>query len=748
MIRSTDTSRQRTRTLRAVIAFLLVAAAVATGATLASSGSAGAASSHATPAPPCQNGDSCVVIPCSTSPCPTLEAGPVTNLGPAQYVFVHLYNFPVGDLPAVWYCSAVQSLATGPPVCSVAPGPEQLPVFADGTAFVSYQVLERANDGSDALVGEVPGKPTDTGSFYCDDGADPCALDIFDSGLDGQTTPDTNNTAVVPLNFVPSSSGCPKGTVVNSESDFGIEGLISQVAPASCSGTAPAIPVNTSLNSLSAVQDLVSDQVQIAFTDDPLGADEQTALSGSGTHYAYIPVAASADVIGFAADESETTNPFVLYPDTSFQLTPNMVAGLTSMQYAAPGTADGLPAVTCPNPVPGGSPKNVKPCPAMEAINAKTGFLPPTIYWGVVRSDNAGITDEIFNWLCAAQDHTVSIGGVADTEAKTAAQVFAAAAWANPGQKTKCPTGDQFPALSGTGNWAAESNPAFEAKDVQNELANAAPSRDASFAVMNWYEALYYGLNVASLQNASGAFVTPSAQSVDAALTDASVDSSTGVLTNSYTNSSDAAAYPTPAVIYAVVPTDPPSGAGAIGTELRSILAVTTAAESTAVPGGLLPLPSKLATEANATVNADFPAPAGSGGSSQATTSSGGSGSQPSRSTPSSAGSRSGGVSGGPTTFGGTTNGTTGITVSSSPPKSSPTTTTPLGTNPQKAQKADFLGLVPPGGRWLLIALLVAGAVAIFLGPAILGLLGVRRRPGDGDAHVDGGGPPDSVPVT
>jgi hypothetical protein len=748
MTRSTGTRRQRTRSLRAVIAFLLIAAAVATGATFASSGSAGAASSHATPAPPCQNGYSCVVIPCSTSPCPTVEAGPATNLGPSQYVFVHLYNFPVGDLPAVWYCSAVQSLATGPPLCSVAPGPQQLPVFADGTAFVSYQVLERENDGGSlALVAEEPGKPTVTGSFFCDNGADPCALDIFDSGLDGQTTPDTNNTAVVPLSFVPSSSGCPKGTVVNSESDFGIEGLISQVAPASCSGTAPAIPVNTSQNSLSAVQDLASGQAQIAFTDDPQAADEQAALSGLGTHYDYIPVAVSADVVGFAADESETTNPFVLYPDTSFQLTPNMVAGLTSMQYTAPGTADGLPTVTCPNPVPGGSPKNVKPCPAMEAINAQTGFLPATIYWGVVRSDNAGITDEFFHWLCAAQDHTVTIGGVVDTEAKTAAQVFAAAPWANPAQKTTCPTGDQFPALSGTSNWAAESNPAFQAKDVQNELATAV-SRDASFAVMNWYEALYYGLNVASLQNAAGQFVAPSAQSVDAALADASVDTTTGVLTNSYTNSSDAAAYPTPVVIYAVVPSNPSSDAGAIGTELRSILAVTTAADGTGVPAGLLPLPSKLATEANSTVNTDFPAPPATVGSSQSTGSVNGAGSQSSGSTQSASSSRSGNLSRS-TTFGrGTTNGTTETTNGSSPSKPSPATPTPLNTKPQKAQKADFLGLVPPGGRWLLIALLVAGAVAIFLGPATLGLLGVRRRPGDGDVDTDGGGPPDSVPVT
>jgi hypothetical protein len=750
MIQSTRPRRRRDRSLRALISFLFVVGAVVVAVALTPAAPASAATAHATAAPPCQEGDTCVVVPCSSSPCPTVEAGPTSNLGAdggSQYVFINLYNFPVGDLPAVWYCSATKPLANGPPLCAVAPSPQQLPVFSDGTAFVSYQVEEVENDGGTApLNGEIPGDASSTGTFFCDDGSNPCALDIFDTALDGHTTPDTNNTAVVPLNFVPSSSGCPKGTVVASESDFGIEGLIKQVAPAECSGVAPAIPVNTAQNSLSAVQDLVAGRVQIAFTDDPQAADEQSALAGSGARYAYIPLAASADVVGFGADESETSNPFVLYPDTSFDLTPNMVAGLLSMQYAAPGSADLLPAVGCTNPVPG-KPTTLKPCPAMQAVNAPSGFLPPSFYWGIVRSDNSGVTDELLSWLCAAQDHSVPIAGQTDTEAKTAAQVLAAAPWANKSQNATCPTGDdQFPALSGTGDWAAENSPAAQARDVLNELADEVPSRDASFATMNWYEALYYGLNVAQLQNAAGQFVAPTAQSVDAALADATVNTSDGVLTNTYTNSSDAAAYPTPVVIYAVVPADPSSAAAAIGTELRSILAVTTAADGSGIPPGLMPLPSKLATDAIATVNTDFPAPSTSPDS----------GSTPpsnqtlsgSHSPGSSGSSLTGGSGRGSTTFG---TGVSNVTDTSTGPSSGKTatpTTTPLSTSKQKAQRADFLGLVPPGGRWLLIALLVAGAVAILLGPAILGMMRVRRRDGDEDAD---GGPsptPDSMSVT
>ena len=192
---------------------------------------------------------------------------------------------------------------------------------------MAYQVEERGVDGNSPFSGEVPGDASATGSFFCDDGADPCSLDVVDQALDGRATPDGANTAVVPVSFVPASSGCPKGAVVSSESDFGIEGLLTEVAPAACTGTAPTVPVNTAEDSVAAVQALASGAVQIAFTDDPQAADEQAALAGSTGHYDYIPVAASADVVGFSADDAETTRPLVAYPDTSFELTPNMVAG-------------------------------------------------------------------------------------------------------------------------------------------------------------------------------------------------------------------------------------------------------------------------------------------------------------------------------------------------------------------------------------------------------------------------------------
>jgi hypothetical protein len=738
-------ARARHRALRTVTSLMLVLGAVTVGVAVGPVAPASAVTGQGVP-PPCPQGYSCVTIPCASSPCPTVEAGPTSNLGASggsQYVFVDLYDFPAGDAPAVWYCADSRTMAKGPPLCSTGPGPLQLPqIGSDGTAFVNYQVEERGVEGNSPFSGEVPGEAGSTGSFFCDDGADPCALDVVDQGLDGQATPDSANTAVVPVSFVASSSGCAKGAVVSSESDFGIEGLLTEVAPAACSGPAPAVPVNTAENSMSAVEALASGTVQIAFTDDPQATDEQGALDQSKNHYDYIPVAASADVVGFSANDAETTRPLVAYPDTSFELTPNMVAGLISLQYSAPGTADPVSGVSCANPE--APPKNFKACPALQTVNLIPGFVPAATYWGNVRSDNAGVTDEFFEWLCQAQDRAVTIDGQAVSETRTAAQVLEAAPWTDKTLKTTCPSGDQFPALSVTGDWAGASSPAGQARDVANEVANAIPSRTAAFATMNWYEALYYGLDVAELQNAAGQYVAPSAQSVDAALADASVNPSDGVVTNIYTNSADAAAYPTPVVIYAVVPTGLPAAtAGAVGTELRSMLAVTAGGNGSSVPPGLLPLPAKLASAATTTVNADFPAPTAAGpGPSPTTGAAVPAGHGPPGSLSGSPGSTGSEEAGRTTTTAlvpGATFHETGSEVRDNSPSETVEATIPPSKGKEKAVQAEFLGLVAPGGRWLLMALLGAGAVAILIGPAVLGLLRVRRRPGsDGEPEPEG----------
>ena len=73
---------------------------------------------------------------------------------------------------------------------------------------------------------------------------------------------------------------------------------------------------------------------------------------------------------------------------------------------------------------------------------------------------------------------------------------------------------------------------------------------------MNWYEALYYGLNSGGAAERRRAVRAPSAASIDAALNDATANPD-GTLAFNYTDTADAAAYPEPVVFYAAVSTAP-----------------------------------------------------------------------------------------------------------------------------------------------------------------------------------------------
>jgi len=726
----------------ASLGLLMVAAATISGLTLSAAPHASAATAAAdASAPPCPAGYTCVVLPCSSSACPTIEAGPTSDIGtdPAQYVFVNLYDFPSGDAPEITLCADTVPLSQAAPLCSTAPGPVYTPIFSDGSGFATYQVPEVENDGASPISGEILGNGAQKGTFYCDNGPDLCSLAVFDTNLDGSNAPDATNTAIIPITYQAATGGCPKATLVNTESDFGIEGLIATANESGCAGSDPALAFNTAVDSLDAVTNLATGGIKIAFTDDPQAADEQAALGGSTGGYAFIPVAVSADVIGSSALISgDPPNQFTIYPHTNFQLTPNMVAGLVTAQYGDPSSADLITGTKCLNPGLG-APKKLDPCPGMEALNSLTGFEPEQDYTSFVRSDNAGVTDEMFDWLCSAPDHTFPIAGATVTETDTSAQLLQATQWTDTSLDGKCPQTDQFPALA-SGSLNSDENPQNQSKALYAQVTSGAPSKQAGFAVMNWYEALYYGLNVAELQNANGQFVAPTQASVYAALGDAT-ENSDGTLSYNYANTADAAAYPEPVVIYAAVSTQaqPATDAGAIKTVLDNVLALTDSPGKASIPAGILPLTTSLTTEAQADIAKDIVAePTPPTGTTPPTTSSPG-GSKTSTPGGSSNPGGSSTTSGNP---GGSSNpGSSGSssTATTQPAKVSTTgaskkVTPPAGKGPTPAPpvrgffRAVQVGLAAPEWRWLLVGMLSAGAIAMCAGPLILVAQRLRRR--------------------
>ena len=436
----------------AALGLVIVSAAVVAGVASAATPHAAAAAtpSASTDAPPCPGGYTCITLPCSTGTCPTVEAGPTSDLGtnPQQYAFFDLYDFPPGDEPEIALCSDTAPLAQKAPLCSASPGPVYAPIFSNGTGFITYKVFEVApGPGQSPISGEILGDDADKAPFYCDNGPDLCSLVVFDQNLDNSSIPSASNTAVMPITYQASTSGCPSATLINTESDFGIEGLVGAANKSGCSGSSKAIAFNTALDSESAVSALGAGQVQIAFTDDPNAPDEQQVVSGTKSKYALIPVAASADVMGFAANIQQYP-PHAVFPQVNFELTPNMVAGMIAdpAVYAGVTSADLLPGVKCANPgVP--PPKKVDPCPAEEALNSIPGFEPEQEYTSFVRSDSAGVTDELLRWLCTAPDRTVPIDGTNETETDTASQILESTQWSDKSLDGKCPETDQFPGL-------------------------------------------------------------------------------------------------------------------------------------------------------------------------------------------------------------------------------------------------------------------------------------------------------------
>jgi hypothetical protein len=454
-------------------------------------------------------------------------------------------NFKPSDPIYIYYCSNTKPLSSAGsvtiPLCMLngtpgIPYPEVgLIASPEGTASYPFTLSPDANDGNVALTAKVPGTQI-TGSFFCDNASNPCSLDVSDPYIGTGTanydlTP--TNTAVVPLSYATQSTGCGKGTPIFTDSEFGIESLFPIAAQLDCSGKTPVVGINTAIDSLSAAQSvaaLVSGTgfgSDVAFVDDPNAPDVTAALAPLKGQYAFIPVALSANVVGFRAIMASTLLTERYFPDNTFKLTPTMAAGLLTDYYANLSIAD---VANC-GPQFGGN------CPLMGAINEQNGFRLPAVFAAYVRSDTTSSTSQFFNWICSAPKVPVYLGSYKVSDPNVASQVLPTGL--NAGLKlgakplTKCPTSDQFPTLTRAGFWSAVNSPVKQAEDVAGYQGFVPPPNVgsvnggvAAFAPMSWAEADYNGLLPAALQNAAGKFIAPSTASLDAAVAGATVNKS------------------------------------------------------------------------------------------------------------------------------------------------------------------------------------------------------------------------------
>lgn len=597
-----------------------------------------------------------------------VEAQPVTDLPSSGWVNLTFTGFPDFTRLYIAYCSNLTPLTTASPLCATTKSSEFLfspaTIYTDasGTAHYTQQVITAS--GSDTISGTVPGdsssKPT---NFNCDAGtapANPCSIDVVESALDGgNNEPVPANTAQVPVTFN-GNGGCTHATPVYTNSEFGIEQLLPVAGTLGCTQSNPAaIALDSADDGLTAVDTLADGgNVTVAFTDDPESADEQQALHclPAGTYpsscgnYKLIPVALSANVIGFRAETGALLGgSSTEFEQVALDLTPTEVAGFMSSAWT---NADSTDLVSCPKSGTNWCTEddpNVcagNQCSVFAELNQQAGdvYSNPS-YAAYVRSDSSGLTDQLLTWLCNAPNTPVKMPDGAEAKEPIAASdelLFDLNAFLPGNQLKACPSGDDtFPSLTvpDPSQFGEDAQPAAQLKSLANWWLppGVATSSEDAFTSMNWAEALVNGLDVASLQNAGGVFVQPTQTSLDAAVADASTNQD-GSLTFSYANT-DPAAYPMPDVIYAVVSGNQVTAAQATAEQsmLNQLLKVSGGSEDTSLPAGFVPLPSSLYNAAVTDVQNDIvaaPSPTTTTTTTTATT------------TPASSGSGSGGDTG------------------------------------------------------------------------------------------------------
>ena len=752
----------------------------------------------------------CTTIPSSAdSSGGVVDAGPTQNLGDTQWVYVNLYQFTPGTDVEIAYCTNNESLASGTPLCvssgyvlSANPSPQySTEILADGTQALSFQVLD-IDSSNDPFQGQEPGDASVKGTFYCN-ATSPCSLDVIDSGVDGlgEKTADPDNTAVFPISFAQPFSGCGGSAAsVTTESEYGIEFLLPVASAAACSLPNPSLAFNTAQDGLGAVQALAGGTAQVAFTDNPESSEEHDVLNTG--NYKLIPVALTANVVGFKAEQEQGG---VLYPVSTFDLTPTMAAGVLTGVYGTPQAADevtcsaslGCPSfggtvctkkagvTTCtPSPCPyhpSVQKKNqVGACSLFAELNFAQNFSIAQQYESFVRSDDAGSIGLAFQWLCNAPVVPVKVDipessgtpyVAAYSDNMTAAQLIDDGFGTSTDPLKSCPNVDQYPPepLGATVVYTGYEDPNEQdlkmLSYVEPGLQGGNP--DAAFATMNWSEAQYYGLQIASLENGGGAFVTPSGTTLDAAVNDATTNAD-GSLALNYA-SPDPNAYPMTSVIYAAVCGDAETTQTAtnISDMLQQLLAISGSSSTATLPGGFVPLTPSLTQTAEADITQDVV-----GGASADADQSGCPSSLSSSSSSSSSSSASSSSSGSPSTSGNSASGGSVPTVSgagssvngsryvpnpsSSPAKGSghsefpglatPGTPGSAGSSPQGGGAAGYLQnltLSSSSSRVFLPLVLLLGLLAIVMGlfmaysPSVraqfIGLArGSKRRVGSG----------------
>jgi len=536
------------------------------------------------------SGGCLVTLPCPVgqTTCPTIDVAPNTNMNDGQFTYVTAKNLPAGHYLRVAFCSAATTSTD--PSCltgnwnSQSLTPTTVPVVANDTnqnlTTISYPVFyDPAGQGNATIPahdlinahGIQPG-------FNCDTTSHPCSLvvtdETADEGLGNGPEITATNSAVVPIGYAPESSGCPSSDPqLQVSSSFSVEHFIPAAVKATCAGAHGVVALNTANDNTSALGDFASGGSVISFIDNASDPAQLASLLGKG--YAFVPVALSGTVESFLAGASAQGENF---PINSYNLTPNMVAGLITSLYQVPNgsttppprpkftLSDNLmaalgaasPPVTCADldgcPSTKGNAKQVAFEVRYNSFNllnrVPAGNFGPASFGSFNANVASGSSFNATNWICSAPNtpFTVTVdknptapGGapvptrVTVTDGNSGRTTLTAeplgssiwppyqgATWVYP----DCHGYSALPALSATANnYSPGQSPALQAKAMRawcyggGVLPQPTSPQNpcAAFGLMDSSEAQFAGLASASVENAGGQFVTPTPASLQAA---------------------------------------------------------------------------------------------------------------------------------------------------------------------------------------------------------------------------------------
>ncbi len=334
---------------------------------------------------------SCVNLPfpCSTS-C-SVSAGPVTNLGQNQAVYVDVSGIRVGDDVGLAMCSLAQGdqVQAYPTCASSIPPPPGCQLPGGGACPNTASPLEwqygQATSASTILsIGTEydPNTPDATpitsqtsqqfgqglnGSFFCDNTADRCGIEVTDIPGPGDVIANgsppnisfqmtSQNTVIIPITYSQGASGCSSAPIVQVDAAYSAAQFLPAAGAATCTKPGGVAVIPTDLPSVDdpgcssgagthcPITAVTKGNVLATFTDDPEDPATVAELQAAGGKFAYIPISVSSTEFAFLGEAGASVSGHGWgIPLSSYQLTPAQAAGVMTQMWNNPEAQSGFP---------------------------------------------------------------------------------------------------------------------------------------------------------------------------------------------------------------------------------------------------------------------------------------------------------------------------------------------------------------------------------------------------------------------